>query len=129
MQIRSQKLKNSFTDLFTAKRVKPQTMEELQSQTMNWLRFPLALLVLFIHINPQTRDTFTPIHTIDVFHLTLENIYSVIGRMGTYLGVAAVPFFFFTSGYFFFYKLESWNLSVYKVKISKRLRTLLVPYI
>ena len=41
----------------------------------------------------------------------------------------AVPAFFFFSGYLFFKKLEDWNSDVWKSKITKRIRTLLVPYL
>lgn len=123
------KLKGNFLSLFTIKSPAPQSPTELQSQTFMWLRFPLALLVLLIHVNPQNKDIFTPIQTIDVSHITVANIYSIIGRIGFYFSLVAVPFFFFTSGYFFFYKVREWNVSCYKNKIRKRLKTLLVPYL
>lgn len=123
------KLKENFLSLFTIKSSAPQSPTELQSQTFMWLRFPLALLVLLIHVNPQNKDIFTPIQTIDVSHITVANIYSIIGRIGFYFSLVAVPFFFFTSGYFFFYKVREWNVSCYKNKIRKRLKTLLVPYL
>ena len=73
-------MKNSFFSLFTSESHRPQTEEELQSQTIMWLRFPLVLLVLLIHVNPQNREVFTPIQTIDICHLTVGNIYSILGR-------------------------------------------------
>jgi len=118
-----------YSPLFSSKLSKPQDITELQSQTISWLRFPLALLVLLIHINPQNSSIFTPINTISFSNLTMANVYSIIGRTGFYLSGIAVPFFFLTSGYFFFYKLKSWNVECYKNKISKRLKTLAVPYI
>lgn len=99
------------------------------SQAITWLRFPLALLVILIHVNPQNRDIFTPISTINLQHLSIENIYSIIGRFGYYFAEIAVPFFFFTSGYYFFYKLKEWNYDTYSKKIKKRIKTLLIPYI
>lgn len=122
-------LRNNFCSLFTEKLPRPRNTEELQSQTIMWLRFPLALLVLLIHVNPQTRDIFTPIQSIEFPHLTMANIYSILGRTGYYFAQVAVPFFFFTSGYFFFYKVKEWNIQCYKKKIGKRLRTLVVPYL
>lgn len=123
------KLKRSFLSLFTEKSSVPQSATELQSQTIMWLRLPLVLLVLLIHVNPQNQEIFTSIQTIDVSHLTIANIYSIIGRLGFYFSQVAVPFFFFTSGYFFFYKVREWNRQCYKTKIKKRLKTLLVPYL
>lgn len=123
------KLRGYFLSLFTEKLSAPQSAAELQSQTIMWLRFPLVLLVLLIHVNPQNQEIFTPIQTIDVSHLTIANIYSIIGRFGFYFSQVAVPFFFFTSGYFFFYKVREWNRRCCKIKIKKRLKTLLVPYL
>lgn len=123
------KLKGNFLALFTEKSSVSQSAAELQSQTVMWLRFPLVLLVLLIHVNPQNKEIFTPIQTIDVSHLTIANIYSIICRVGYYFSQVAVPFFFFSSGYFFFYKVKQWNIQCYKKKIEKRLKTLLVPYL
>ena len=78
------KLKGDYYSLFAVKQSVPQSPEELQSQTVMWLRFPLVLLVLLIHVNPQNREIFTPIQTIDVRYLTIANIYSIIGRAGYY---------------------------------------------
>mgnify|MGYP000020126245 CR=1 FL=1 len=125
----NKQLKGNFLSLFTEKSSAPQSAAELQSQTIMWLRFPLVLLVLLIHVNPQNKEIFTPIPTIDVSHLTIANIYSIIARLGFYFSQVTVPFFFFTSGYFFFYKVREWNKQCYKIKIKKRLKTLLVPYL
>ena len=89
------KLKGNFLALFTEKSSVSQSAAELQSQTVMWLRFPLVLLVLLIHVNPQNKEIFTPIQTIDVSHLTIANIYSIICRVGYYFSQVAVPFFFF----------------------------------
>ena len=123
------KLKGNFLSLFTKKSSVSQSATELQSQTIMWLRFPLALLVLLIHVNPQNQEIFTPIQSINISNLTIANIYSIIGRTGFYFSQVAVPFFFFTSGYFFFYKVKQWNIQCYKKKIEKRLKTLLAPYL
>ena len=123
------KLKGNFLSLFAVKSSILQSSEELQSQTIMWLRFPLVLLVLLIHVNPQNKEIFTPIQSIDISHLTIANIYSIIGRLGFYFSQVAVPFFFFTTGYFFFYKVRQWNIQYYKKKIEKRLKTLLIPYL
>ena len=40
----------------------------------------------------------------------------------------AVPMFFFISGYLFFKGLENWNYELWKGKMIKRVRTLLIPY-
>lgn len=119
---------SSFSKLFNSVQQPINNIEDLQSRTLNFLRFPLVLLVLFIHINPQNKDIFTPISTIYFSNISIENIYSIIGKTGTIFSSFAVPFFFFVSGFFFFYKLEDWNYLCYKKKISKRFKTLIIPY-
>lgn len=107
----------------------PRTQAELQSQVIDWLRFPLTFFVLVVHVNPQLSPFATPIPDIDFMHLTLCDFYTLLGRTGTLIGLMTVPFFFFVSGYFFFYKTETWNRTVYRTKIAKRVRSLLVPYL
>lgn len=120
---------NNFKLLFKKEEYINTNDEYSLSQAITWLRFPLALLVILIHVNPQSRDIFTPISTINLQHLSIENIYSIIGRFGSYFSRIAVPFFFFTSGYYFFYKLKEWNYDTYNKKVKKRIKTLLIPYI
>ena len=103
--------------------------EELQSLTINFLRFPLAILVVYIHVNPQNSALFTPIQAINLYELNTNNLYSIIARLGSHFCSIAVPFFFFTSGYYFFFKTKKWSFTTYTKKIKKRIRTLLIPYI
>ena len=42
---------------------------------------------------------------------------------------AAMPMFFFISGYLFFGNVEKWNWQTYQQKIKRRGKTLLIPYI
>lgn len=122
-------VKANCINLFATKLPAPRTEEELQSQTFTWLRLPMVLLVLLIHVNPQNREIFTPISTIDFSCLSWANIYSILGRFGYYASLVAVPFFFFTSGYFFFHNVTEWNIQVYAKKLKKRFLTLVVPYV
>lgn len=120
---------SNFKRLFDKEEYINSTDESRLSQAITWLRFPLALLVILIHINPQNRDIFTPLSSIGIQHLSLESIYSIIGRLGYYFANLAVPFFFFTSGYFFYYHLKKWDCNIYCKKNKKRVRTLFVPYL
>lgn len=115
--------------LFTDACISSQDKNEQQSQVIKFLRFPLAILVIFIHVNPQNSPLFIPIQSINIDEFNLNSLYSIIAKSGTYFCNIAVPFFFFTSGYFFFYKTKNWSLSTYKQKIQKRSKTLLLPYI
>lgn len=117
-----------FSDL-QEKAPAPRNQTELQSQVLDALRIPLILFILFTHTNPQFGPFYTPVASIDFLHLTGRNLYSLLSRTGNLLGFMAVPFFFFTSGYFFFYKTAEWNRTVYLGKIKKRLTSLLMPYL
>jgi surface polysaccharide O-acyltransferase-like enzyme len=88
---------------------------ELQSRTINMLRFPLIVGVLLIH----TRVL--PVGTSGGFYY-LETLLSRI------IGHVSVPLFFFISGYLFFYKTE-FSGKAYLDKIQRRTRTLLFPYV
>lgn len=127
IQTRERTMKN--LTALTYKKEPPRNRTELQSQVIDWLRLPLIYLILVTHVNPHMGPFYTPLAEIDYAHLTLANFYSLLGRTGSLLGFMAVPFFFFTSGYFFFYKTEQWGWSTYRDKIGKRIRTLLVPYL
>jgi len=41
----------------------------------------------------------------------------------------AVPVFFIMSGYLFFSNVKEWNLTVYRKKMLRRVKTLLIPYL
>ena len=94
---------------------------ELQSKTIDWLRFPLIILVIFIHIDLVS--TYTP--SSDNPFLNPNNYHQLIRT----IAAIAVPCFFMFSGYFFFNKTNEWNKKLYFLKIRTRLRTLLIPYI
>ncbi|MCL1943606.1 MAG: acyltransferase [Candidatus Azobacteroides sp.] len=100
---------------------------ELQSKTIDWLRFPLAIFVIFIHMNPKV-----DIQSIDYLNLNLNSWYVIIGTLiSKVIGLIAVPCFFMFSGYLFFNnnKMKKWNMTIYFAKVKTRLQTLVVPYI
>lgn len=90
---------------------------------MDWLRFPLIILVVYIHYYGDSIASSTGTDTIGIqFYDSLRNMMChVVSR-------SAVPIFFLISGYYFFYG-KAFTLEAYKQKIKKRVRTLLVPYI
>lgn len=102
-------------------------LEELQSKTIDYIRFPLAVGVVFIHsagsadVNMQSLD-FSQLTGADVFNM-LSMIFSK-----TLFNCLCVPTFFFFSGFLFFYKLKGWSKSVYISKLKSRVKTLIVPY-
>ncbi len=96
------------------------TNEALQSKVITALRLPLIVCVVLIHVSlmdlAHAREAYPLFFCVN--YLTVE----VIAR-------TAVPLFFFISGFLFFYKTESFSLSIYKQKLRKRFRTLAIPYV
>lgn len=98
-----------------------------QSRILNFLRFPLACMVVIIHckinesgwVLPQWSDGITG----EEFSTAIQILFSNI------LCGIAVPIFYLISGYFFFYGTDGFAINSYHRKLKKRVRTLLVPYI
>lgn len=97
----------------------------LFSQTIDHLRFPLSILVVLIHVYPQNNPLFIPIKNIDIYNINISAIYSIIARSGHYFSQIAVPFFFFTSGYYFF-REKTFTALIYKEKIKQKSKTLII---
>jgi fucose 4-O-acetylase-like acetyltransferase len=94
----------------------------LQSKTMDWLRFPLMVLVMLIHVDMQNFLDMKP----SVF------AYGIFFTITQIIARIAVPLFFIISGYFFFYgkgKTPIFNKDTYLSKLKKRAKTLLIPYL
>ena len=98
--------------------------KELLSNTISYLRFPLIVGVVFIHNNLGTVNIQGTIVEFDQWPILLYimNFFSY-----TLAGIS-VPLFFFISGFLFFYNVE-FDITVYKIKIKKRSRSLVVPYL
>lgn len=94
---------------------------------LDWLRFPLAVAVVFIHSfgNPPlcascvAADPCSPDSLFALLRVTLSRSVPCF----------AVPLFFVISGYLFFYRMNGWNWKDYGSKIQRRGRRLLLPYI
>ena len=98
-----------------------------QSKTINWLRFPLIVLVVYIHNYGSAYD-YTPI--INWTNITSVDIYEIIRILfSKVISHIAVPCFFLISGYLFFYNVCDFNKQIYVLKLKKRVKTLLVPYL
>lgn len=100
--------------------------DKLQSMTIDFLRFPLIVGVVFIHTDfsdivmagaKQISFRDYPIFS-SVFFLFSKVIFEV-----------CVPLFFFISGFLFFYKTAGFSTEIYLQKLKNRVRSLLVPYI
>lgn len=93
--------------------------KELQSRIISFLRFPMILLVVYIHGvgfsvfehygNTPPRD----------YSIMYDIIVNGVCRI-------AVPLFFLISGFLFF--SEDWNKKVYLRKMRRRFHSLFIPY-
>ena len=99
-------------------------MNNKDSEIIKDIRFPLTFIVVMQHCMGSVYYDF------EWTNLSGSDIYNIIKILlsGSFAAIA-VPAFFLISGFLFFNKIEHFDLSVYKSKLSSRLRTLLVPYI
>lgn len=93
-------------------------INDLQSRTVDWLRYPLMVLIVIIHTD-----------TTLLCSMPHEGLSSVLYYMLRTVIRVAVPLFFIFSGYWFFRQPETFTLDTYCDKIRKRVRTLLIPYL
>lgn len=101
---------------------------QLLSQVISWLRFPLILLVVFIHC-PGLPEL-CPWIPITSVHDCMLNIYNVSRSLvNPGLTRIAVPMFFIISGYLFFANIKTLDKEAYTRKISSRIKSLLLPYL
>lgn len=99
--------------------------EELLSKTINYLRFPLTVGVVFIHFNLV--DGFN-ISGIEYGVDNPKSYYYLVTFFSAVLPRIAVPLFFFISGFLFFYNTE-FGFVAYKKKLRSRIGTLFIPYL
>lgn len=100
--------------------------DELLSKTIDFLRFPLTVLVVYLHYNFSRRGIV--LHSVKYGMDNPEWYYWVFDLISDTLARISVPLFFFISGFLFYYRKE-FDLNVYKQKVKTRLRTLFVPYV
>lgn len=102
-------------------------IQTIQSKTINWLRFPLIVLVVYIH-NYGAVYNFSP--NIDWTNIASVDVYEIIRILfSKVISHLAVPCFFFISGYLFFYNINDFSKKTYISKLKKRLFTLFIPYL
>lgn len=92
----------------------------LQSKTIDFLRFPMMVMIVFIHIGISKQCDNSIVTT----------IYTLFSQILSRIGV---PLFFVFSGYLFFFSKDNtqttFNKNTYLYKLKKRAKTLLVPYL
>ena len=94
-----------------------------QYDIIRQLRFPMIVLVTYAHSYGYVDEGFRL--------LTSDwNTYEFLKLfVSQTLVKVAVPVFFIISGYLFFANVEDWSLKVYKTKMLRRAKTLLLPYL
>lgn len=96
------------------------------SESINMLRFPLAILVVFVHSFGEELNEGIPCN----MALSGEMVYEYVRIMcSKVIAHGAVPTFFFISGFLFFLKVTEFKKSLYVEKLKKRLYSLAVPYV
>lgn len=95
------------------------------SKTIMFLRLPLIVAVVVIHTSLGD----VMINGTLLVHEGQFPIYALLHHIVTNeLARIAVPLFYFTSGFLFFYHSD-FSIEIYGQKLKKRARTLLIPYI
>ena len=93
---------------------------QAQSHTIEGLRMPLMVAVIFIHsFGPAAMPEATGGYAL------YEGIRIVFSHVLTH---CAVPAFFLISGYLFFANVTTFDRATYIQKIRRRVRSLLIPY-
>ena len=112
------------------KRVFRNEEERVQSEVLDWIRFPLIVMVVFIHCVGYPPLSGTDFLNMQISHLSLTDVYLLTRLEFSFvLSEIAVPAFFVISGYFFFYHTDEWNRQSYVEKIKRRWKTLGIPYL
>lgn len=98
---------------------------DLRSQSLDLLRFPLAVVVLAIHT--FSTEGFK-IHGTMVSFENMPVVLEVNHFIDGFLRGQSVPIYFFISGFVFFLGIEL-TKEKYIQKLKNRMKTLLIPYI
>ena len=99
-------------------------MDTVLSKTFSLLRFPLIVMVVFIHIYGSTIMV-----NGNIVGDCNATIYHLIGRVFSQnLFASAVPTFYFIAGYLFFLN-QTLDKDRYFLQMKKRFKSLVIPYL
>ena len=102
-------------------------MNEKTKELIKYIRFPLMLMVVFIHCHFSTLTMGGLVYNYDLQDYPYySNVAFFISKL---LCRVAVPAFFFFSGYLLYSNNIELTKNVYIDKLRKRFKTLFVPYI
>lgn len=103
--------------------------EQLRRQTLDLLRFPLAIVVTLMHIWPSVTVTDVSISDSAATGVSQYPILKAIcTTINAFFREQSVPIYFFIAGYVFFYNVD-FNKETFIKKLRNRAKTLLIPYI
>lgn len=94
-----------------------------QYELIRQLRFPMIVLVTFAHSYGKVEEGFSLLAS---DWNTYEFLKLLVSQT---LVKVAMPVFFIMSGYLFFANVDKWDVTTYKKKILRRIKTLLIPYL
>ena len=93
-----------------------------QFYVISQLRFSLIVLVTFAHSYSGVNGDYSLLADWNTYEFLKLLISQTLVKV-------AVPVFYIISGYLFFVNVKEWSGQVYRQKIMRRLRTLLIPYL
>lgn len=93
------------------------------SEVISQLRFPMIVLVTFEHSYGLVDKGFSLLAS---EWNTFEFLKLLISQT---LVKVTIPVFFIISGYLFFANVDKWNVAIFKEKMLRRVKHLLVPYL
>lgn len=93
-----------------------------RSLVLDLLRFPLAIVIVTVHIFGRSPEDFNFVDNAPIF----DFVYRFIK---VFLSSQSVPIYFFISGFVFFLGLQKWDLNRWINKLKNRNKSLLIPYL
>lgn len=103
--------------------MKNERLSNPTSDVISQLRLPLIILVTYAHSYGQVDEGYRLLSSDWDTYQFLKLLVSQT------LVKVVVPVFFIISGYLFFSNVREWSLNVYRLKIIRRFKTLLLPYL
>lgn len=103
--------------------MKNERLSNPTSAVISQLRLPLIILVTYAHSYGQVDEGYRLLSSDWDTYQFLKLLVSQT------LVKVVVPVFFIISGYLFFANVREWSVNVYRQKIIRRFKTLLLPYL
>ena len=101
------------------------SQNNLRSQSLDLLRFPLAIVVVTVHMFSARVGLDGSQFNADAFPVFRD----VCIFIRAFLAGISVPIYFFISGYVFFVNVDELTTERYLQKLKNRIHTLLIPYV